>query len=481
MNYKKILVAVVGVLSIASCTANFEETNTDPNRLQKIYPSTLLNPIIYEAASHGLYRSWSHNNQFMQANVAFPSSVDGIQRYDFSDDIGSSSWNAYYRWIKNARDMEKEAIKVADANYEAIAITLRVWMAANLTDLFGPIPYFDASQGDSGKLLPKFDNQEDIYASFFDDLERANSLYDTGKALKFNPDILFTDGGAYWKRWQKFTNSLHLRLLLRASNRAEVGAYDKMVAMLNDPVKYPVIESNEESVVLDITGITPNVSPWSRIQDFTLSKKMASFFIDHLVAFEDPRLPIYATEAYRIENKKKVYIGYKGIPSAWDGPDSQFDYEASGLNNEMAKNPTKAPILTYAELLFIKAELGVKGYLPDAEKNYKEAVKSAITQFEIEVPANYFDKAEVAFDGSLEKVMLQKYYALYMTDYQQWFEYKRTGLPELPKTQSMLNNGVMPSRFPFPLSIRTQNRTEYEKIVGEMGGDDINVKMWWQN
>ncbi|MTG97264.1 MULTISPECIES: SusD/RagB family nutrient-binding outer membrane lipoprotein [Myroides] len=481
MNFKKIFIAIVGVCSIASCTSDFEETNTDPNRLQAIYPSTLLSPIIYEVASHGMYRSWSHNNHFMQDIVAFPSNTDGIQRYDFSDDIGSSSWNAYFRWMKNARDMEAEAVKVADPNYQAIAITLRAWMASNLTDLFGPIPYFDSSKGDEGVLKPKFDKQEEVYKSLLEELEYANSLYDVKRPMNFRPDILFVDQSTYWLRWQKFTNSLHLRLLLRVSNKAEMNAYTKMANIINDPIKYPVIENNQESVILDITGVTPNVSPWSRIQDFTLSRKMASFFLDNLVDFKDPRLPLYATEAYRVVDKKKVYIGYKGIPSAWDGPDSQFDYEASGLNNIIAKNPTKAPILTYAELMFIKAELGVKGYLSDAKLHYEEGVKSAITQYGIEVPADYFENEKAAFDGTLERVMLQKYYALYMVDYQQWFEHKRTGLPKLPKTQSMLNDGNMPNRFPYPLSIRSQNKDEYEKVKAEMGGDDINVKMWWQN
>lgn len=476
-----ITVFITAILGMVSCTSDFEEKNIDPNRLQEISPATLLNPIIYEVATHGMYRSWSHNNHLMQDIVDYPSNVKGIQRYDLSDDVGSSSWNTYYRWLKNSRDMEEEAIKSQDPNYEAIAITLKVWIASNLTDIFGAIPYKDASKGEEKILYPKFDKQEEVYDLLLADLERANSLYDVKRQLKFNPDILFTKSDTYFQSWQKFTNSLYLRLLLRISNRAEKKSYDKMMTVFNDPVKYPVIANNDESVILSITGVTPNVSPWSRLQDFTLSKKMASFFLDNLNNMKDPRRALYATEAYRVEGKKQIKIGYKGIPSAWDGDDSQFDYEASTLNKVIADNPTKAPILSYAEILFIKAELAQKGYLPDAKAYYEQGVTSAMSQLGIQLPIDYFNNEFTKYDNTLERIMLQKYYALYMNDYQQWFEYKRTGFPVLPKTKSMLNDGIMPSRFPYPLSIRTQNKVEYEKIVSEMGGDNISVKMWWQN
>ncbi|MDM1498385.1 SusD/RagB family nutrient-binding outer membrane lipoprotein [Myroides odoratimimus] len=469
------------VLLTVSCTSDFEEKNIDPNRLQQISPATLLNPIIYEMASHNMYRSWSHNNHLMQDIVVYPSDVPGMQRYDLSDDVGASSWNAYYRWLKNARDMEYEAVKVADPNYEAMALTLKAWITSNLTDLFGDVPYFEASKGEEKILYPTFDSQEKIYDSLLADLERANSLYDLNRKLVYNPDILYIDSKTYWDDWQKFTNSLHLRLLLRISNKENKNAYQRMLTILNDPDKYPIINDVKSQANLKITGVTPNISPWSRIQDFTLSRKMASFFIDNLNDFNDPRLPLYATEAYRVEGKKKIYIGYKGIPSAFDGSDSQFDYEASTLNNVMAANPTEAPILTYAEVLFIKAELAQKGYLSDAKSYYEQAVKEAITSKGLEMPTNYFTLESTRYNGTLERIMLQKYYALYMNDYQQWFEYKRTGYPKLPKTESMLNDGNMPNRFPYPINIRTQNKGNYEKKVAEMGGDNINYKMWWQN
>jgi hypothetical protein len=75
--------------------------------------------------------------------------------------------------------------------------------------------------------------------------------------------------------------------------------------------------------------------------------------------------------------------------------------------------------------------------------------------------------------------MLQKYYALFFVDFQQWFEYRRTGFPVLPVGPGMINNQKMPSRFEYPLPVRTNNPVNYQEAVGWMGGDDINVKVWW--
>ena len=107
---------------------------------------------------------------------------------------------------------------------------------------------------------------------------------------------------------------------------------------------------------------------------------------------------------------------------------------------------------------------------------------AAIEQLKAEMPDTYFDNPAVQYDGTLEQIMLQKYYALYFVDYQQWFEYRRTGLPELPTMASMLNNGVMPSRFTYPPDQQIYNNNNYLEAIQMIGGDDdINVKVWWDN
>lgn len=474
-NIKIITVSIVLILLNFACTGDFEEVNEDPNRITQISPGTLLNPIIYGLATHNANRSASITFDLMQVSLPFPSVSGGIHRYDLSDEIGSSSWTNYYKWINNINEMKEAAIIAEDRNYEAIALTLNAWAYSNLTDLFGPVPMTEAVRGDEGLLYPAFDSQQFVYQTILTDLERANTLYNTAKPMIYYSDILFQNDIT---KWRKFTNSLRMRLLLRISNRSETNAFQQLAIMANNPTLYPVFTTNAESAIFKVTGVTPNTSPWTRPQDFNLSVKMASFFIDNLNTMSDPRRPIIALTA---TNNSNVSIGYKGIPSGFAGPESQFAYNASTLNTNQVKNPMNIFLLTYAEVEFIKAELAQRGFYTEAESHYKKGAQAAIEQLGAVMPATYFTNSLAAYDGTLERIMLQKYYALYFTDYQQWFEHRRTGFPKLPTTTAMLNNGIMPARFSYPSIIQINNEKNYLKAVEMLGPDSINTKVWWDN
>ncbi len=462
------------LILLTACSENFEQINEDPNRITQISPGTLLNPLLYDLATHNAGRSHSITFDLMQVTVPFPSVSGGLHRYDVSQNIGNSSWYWYYRMANNVREMHAAAVEAEDPNYEAIALTLNAMVYANLTDLFGPVPMQEASLGEEGNFYPAFNSQQEVYATILADLDRANALYDEERDMVYAPDILYQNDIS---RWRKFTNSLHLRLLLRVSNRAEFGSYGRLAALVNDPGQYPFMTAVEESAVLQVTGVTPNVSPWGRPQDFRLGTKMGAFFVDHLNELDDPRRPVIATLA---RDSADTSIGYRGIPSAYAGPESQFTYDASTLNIDQVTNPMEIYILTYAEVAFIKAELAQRGFLDGADTHYEAGVTAAIEQLGTSVPAGYFDNPSAAYDGTLARILLQKYYALYFVDYQQWFEYRRTGLPELPTTEAMLNDGRMPARFYYPQDVRTSNQVNYEAGLDLLGGpDNINTHVWW--
>ena len=475
-NLKTLFTGLSVLWLLSACTGNFEEVNEDPNRIAEISPGTLINPIIYGLASHNAGRAHAITFDLMQVTLPFPSVSGGLHRYDVSQNIGNSSWYNYYRWLNNIKEMETASVAAEDPNYEAVALTLKAWVYANLTDLFGPVPMTEAVTGEAGNLYPAFDSQQLIYETILADLERANTLYDQDLDMVYAEDILFANDVALW---QKFTNALHMRLLLRISNRTETNAFQKLTVMINDPETYPVFETVEESAVLQVTGVTPNISPWGRPQDFPLGVKMASFFVDNLNILEDPRRPIIQTGAQDLDNNP---IGYKGIPSAYAGPESQFEYNASTLNRTQVENPMQIFLMTYAEVEFIKAEMAQRGYMSDAQVHYESGVAAAITQLGAAITETYFDNPEAAYDGSLEQILLQKYYALYFVDYQQWFEFRRTGLPELPTTEAMLNDAMMPSRFFYPSDVQISNQANYQQALELLGGpDNINTKVWWDN
>ncbi|MES2776394.1 MAG: SusD/RagB family nutrient-binding outer membrane lipoprotein [Bacteroidota bacterium] len=487
MNYiAKLTVIASAVAAFAtSCTKNFEEINTDPNRIDAISPGTLLNPIIFNVAGYNMLRSDDITFNLMQMVLPYPSASGGLHRYDIAENAGNGTWNTYYLWLNNIKEMYAASVRAGDNNYQAVALTLNAWIYANLTDCFGDVPMKEATQGDAGILRPKFDKQQEIYSVLLSSLDSANNLYNSSKTMLYGTEILYANNVTKWK---KFTNSLRMRLLLRLSKKAEINAFAQLSAMIDNPTKYPVFASNDDAAVLKLTGITPLSSPWGRPVDFTTFRATAKFFLDSLNAFNDPRRAKFASQARNAAGTAS--IGYMGIPSAYTGSESQFTYIPSNVNvalvtaSAASVTPMICVIMPYAEVEMIKSEVELQRNNQAASKAaYEKGVKAAIEQWGAVMPTDYFTNvtysASTAYNGKLERILLQKYYALFFVDFQAWFEYRRTGFPVLP-----INAGIvgkpMPTRFRYPIPVRTNNETNYQLAVQSMGGDLNTTKVWWE-
>ncbi|HEY1022360.1 MAG TPA: SusD/RagB family nutrient-binding outer membrane lipoprotein [Flavisolibacter sp.] len=472
---RNIFLVLASTVMISSCDKGFEDINTDPNRISAISPGTLLNPTLFELASFNMQKSDDVTFELMQVSLPFPSPNGGLHRYDLTENTGSSTWNTYYRWLNNIKEMKKAAYEAGDPNYQAVAMTLNAWIFANLTDCFGSVPMAEAVSAEEGILQPRYNTQKEVYIKILSDLDSANKLYVTAKAMSYGTDILYANNVGNWKR---FTNSLRMRLLLRVSNRAEMNAWEQLRTMISNPATYPVFTANDQSAIIALSGITPLVSPWGRPQDFTTFRAASAFFVDSLNAMNDPRRAKFLSQARN--SAGSASIGYKGIPSGYTGSESQFTYIPSNFSQDLIKAPMICPIMTYAEVEFIKAEVYFRDNQQDlAKAAYEKGVQAAMAQWEVTVPADYFENADAAYNGTLDRILLQKYYALFFVDYQQWFEYRRTGLPALPKGAGMLNNGEMPARFMYPVTQRIYNPANYAAAVQAMGSDNISNKVWW--
>ena len=75
--------------------------------------------------------------------------------------------------------------------------------------------------------------------------------------------------------------------------------------------------------------------------------------------------------------------------------------------------------------------------------------------------------------------MQEKYYALFFVDYQSWFEKRRTGYPVLPRGAGIPAENNFPYRIPYPTYLQSMNGQNLEAAKTAMGGDDSNLKVWW--
>jgi hypothetical protein len=91
----------------------------------------------------------------------------------------------------------------------------KVWVFHMMTDAYGDIPYFESAKDVQNVInQPKYDTQELIYRDMLNELkEAAAQLGSQQNQISFgNADILY-QGNV--DSWEKFANSLRLRLAIR--------------------------------------------------------------------------------------------------------------------------------------------------------------------------------------------------------------------------------------------------------------------------
>jgi hypothetical protein len=144
-------------------------------------------------------------------------------------------------------------------------------------------------------------------------------------------------------------------------------------------------------------------------------------------------------------------------------------------------------MMTYAELEFIKAELALRGFNTGStpKLHYEKGIAASMAQWGAAMPADFITRPGVAyntaasFEGQLEQIMLQKYIAYFFVDYQSWFEKNRTGYPVLPRGTGIPAENKFPVRVPYPTYLQSLNAQSLKDAVAGMGGDDTNIKVWW--
>lgn len=487
-----ILTAAIG-FSLHGCTGDFVEINTNPNQSAKVAPQALLGPTIYKTIVANLNRNLRVNNELMQVTVTTNNNLE-FHRYEVRATETEYMWRSWYLELTNIRDIYRSAGEGQQPGYkvyQGISKVLDVWVSSLLTDMYGDIPYFESNLGHHElNTTPVFDRQIDIYRDLFLKLEQANQLLNVptnAAAAEFIPDAqagMDPLYGADAQKWRKFANSLYLRLLLRVSHKPELNATLKIKEILETKIaEYPIMQSHDDSAILYFSGQEPYLNPYlnARPIDFNGNKGYADFFIDNLKEDDpdlpnDPRLALWATQP-----TLGLYAGMQSGYRRGLVPEVQ-----STLHTGLMSHKNLGNIMNYAELQFIKAECVLRGFIVgDAQALYEEGVTSAMNMWGVNVPAGFFNIPRVGFlpadsdTEKLKKVHLQKYFALLFTDFQQWYEYRRTQALDLIPGPG-LENRKMPVRMPYPLISQTVNRANFEEAVARMGGNTPNTIMWWQ-
>jgi len=177
---------------------------------------------------------------------------------------------------------------------------------------------------------------------------------------------------------------------------------------------------------------------------------------------------------------------------------------------------SKVQLMTTAEVYFLRAEAALRGWsgAGNAQANYEMGIStsfdqhgasgaSAYTMDDILTPMDYVDPVNssnsatalsnetVAWndgddnEAKLEKIITQKWIAMFPEGQEAWSEFRRTGYPKIFPVVSNQSGGTVDTdvqirRIPFVDSELSTNAQGVAGAVSQLGGpDEAGTRLWW--
>ncbi len=462
---KKLYILLLAVSVMTACNKFDDEINRDPNS-----PSVATGmQLVANAALSLPGLSTSPQAEYL-AQYLGETQYPGASLYP---DGGTSFYGLYQGPLMNLETMMSAGNLSGNEgpvpNQLAVAKILKAYFIWHITDRWGDVPYSQALKG-SSDFTPKYDEQANIYDSLFVLLKDAVAMMVPGS---ISNDIIYAGD---MNRWKRLANSIRLLMALRLS---EVNAA-KANTEFNSALTAGVMTANADNFVFKHLIDANNQNYWYG-QVVNQNREwwaLTETLVDYMNPANDPRLPVYG---------KKTTAGniYKGIPYGTTvGVPNTTNFSLMGT----AIYAQNAPIalVTYAQVLFAKAEAAKRGWIPgadiEAKTNYDLAIEQSVRQWTGGTTglAAFMTASGIPYSAAtgMEQICMQRYVHLFMHGYEAWAEWRRTGYPN-----NLVAPGgkAVPLRNAYPSNEVFLNTTNYqEAIQRQFGGiDGLYGKVWW--
>lgn len=497
--FRTSLVAAVVVAGLSACDNNkLTEVNVNPNQPEQVGSQTLFTNAAISALGnlrgstfeHGLGALWVQHYaeiQYAEADVNNPrgSTVEGF-------------WNVLYSGpLQDYTQILKQS--AGSANIAGPALVMRAFLVEEMTDLWGDMPFTEASKG-STNLTPKYDTQQVIYDSLFASLTKAASII-TGTGTVYGAaDPIYGQNGESAAQqaalWVKLANSLHARAALRISNADAAKSKAELVKALAGPV----MTSNADNAFMSWPGGTvanPLCTNWVGCSGTRDDQRISRRFVDTLKITGDPRLAKYAAPTVNSQSASatpcdSTYRGFpNGISEAGKAllPKNTCTGKTMGLGDfsrptlSIRGQTSPSYIMTYSEVLFIRAEAAQRGIIPgDAKALYEQAITASMEQWGV-TPAEiaaYLAKPGVAYSSAngVKQISYEKWVSLFNLENEAYAEWRRLDYPVLKPGPNAQSNTV-PTRLPYPAVENSLNAANLAAASSAQGNVDISGKVWW--
>ena len=415
-------------------------------------------------------------------------------------------WSVPYSNVMNNVDAISKLTADDFPTLYAVALILKVEAMHRVSDVFGPIVY--SNFGDLANA-GVYDSQQEAYNAFFADLDTAvaNLMADID-SQKFSAfDLSY--GGNY-TNWVKLANSLRLRLAIRISKVDPVKAKAEGEKALSQSLG--LMETNDDGFFVHSSLDHPLATIDDAWGDIRMNASMESI----LVGLNDNRASAYFDAPTSVSGTVKgIRGGLPLLPGYADELAQKADYVGFSSINDGIETPT-VQLMTTAEVYFLKAEAALRGWAGagDAQTNYETGIQLSFEQHGVSgaaayiadntsTPADYTDPvnssnsiaalshATIAWNNAddnetkLEKIITQKWIAMFPEGQEAWSEFRRTGYPKIFPVVSNQSGGTIDTniqirRIPFVDSELSTNPEGVSGAVSKLGGpDNGGTRLWW--
>ncbi len=400
----------------------------------------------------------------------------------------------------------------------ALAQILKISAWHKATDMFGPIPYKEAGKG---LITVPYDSQEEVYKSMFKELSDAIEVLtkyaDNGNSkLLPNADAIYA-GDVH--KWVVYANSLMLRLAMRVYYAD--AALSKQYALQAVNHSYGVMKSKDDEAKMERGASLEFKNNLDVLINQYNECRMGSSMLAYLGGYQDPRLPKYFnTSTVSQAVTVGTYGKYSGVPTGHDVSSNDAFKDSS---RPAITSTTPTYWMRASEVYFLLAEAALHGFAVGgtAESLYEKGIEMSFEEngiassevadymssgfkpsaysfhltnpgVNVDVPA--VTQATTEWTGTdeekLEKIMIQKWIALYPNGQEAWTEYRRTGYPKLHSVVTNYSNGEIDSevgirrmRFPTNKSTSAEDIANLESARKLLRGglDKAGTRLWWDN
>ena len=400
----------------------------------------------------------------------------------------------------------------------ALAQILKISAWHKATDMFGPIPYKEAGKG---LITVPYDSQEEVYKAMFKELSDAIEVLtkyaDNGNSkLLPNADAVYA-GDVH--KWVVYANSLMLRLAMRVYYAD--AALSKKYALQAVNHSYGVMKTKDDEAKMERGASLEFKNNLDVLINQYNECRMGSSMLAYLGGYQDPRLPKYFnTSTVSQAVTVGTYGKYSGVPTGHDVSSNDAFKDSS---RPAITSTTPTYWMRASEVYFLLAEAALHGFAVGgtAESLYEKGIEMSFEEngiassevadymssglkpsaysfhltnpgVNVDVPA--VTEATTAWSGTdeekLEKIMIQKWIALYPNGQEAWTEYRRTGYPKLHSVVTNYSNGEIDSevgirrmRFPTNKSTSAEDIANLESARKLLRGglDKAGTRLWWDN